>query len=87
MQGQVVLVIGLGRIEALERLGLRDDRRREGARLVELRDIALRDTLACVSFSGNTRRAVLRAAIRPLPVQLRRILNHGEDTPAATGRR
>src|ERR1700682_1569480 len=45
---------------------------------VELRDIGLSNLLLLVG-SGEDRRAILRAAVRALPVQLRRVVRHREE--------
>ena len=79
-------MIVLGRVKGLERLERGDDRSRKQLRLVEFGDVALRDLLLLV-VGDEDRRAVLRALVRPLVVQLGRIVGDGEDRPAATGRR
>jgi len=62
---QEVLVIALGRIEALERVDAGDDRAGEGAGLAELGDIGLGDPpLLVIGIEDGG--AVLRALIRPL---------------------
>src|SRR6185295_9665705 len=73
---QVVLVIALRVIETLELVDACDDRFAEQAGLVELRDVGGRDLFLPV-VRIEDRRTILRAGIRPLPVELRRVVDHG----------
>jgi hypothetical protein len=59
---QVVLMIGLRRIEALERFDARDDRLAEGMLRAELGDIGARDVLLSRARIEDFR-AIARAAI------------------------
>jgi len=63
MQCGVVLVIGLSRIERLQRHDLGHDGAREHFRCVELRDVSLCNPLLLVVAVEN-RRAILRAIVR-----------------------
>ena len=75
---QVILVIGLGREERrLHRAGLGDDRLLEHVGGVELRDVVLRGLRLRFGLRENLR-AILRAAVRPLAVELRRVVRHRE---------
>src|SRR5262249_60947808 len=56
---------------------LRHDRPLVDARLVELRDVVLRDLLLRFALRENLR-AILRAGVGPLAVELRRIVRDGE---------
>src|SRR6202022_3771556 len=67
VQRQVVLVIGLGRIESFQRPDLGHDRLLVDLCGVELRDIGLGDFLLLVA-GGEDRRAILRARVRTLAV-------------------
>ena len=71
-------MIGLRRKEPLQRADLGHDRLLVDFGGVELGDIGLRDLLLLV-VGGEDRRAVLRAAVRPLPVQLRRVVHDREE--------
>src|SRR5208337_2837626 len=77
MQRRIVLVISLRRIERLEGNHLRHDRARKSLGLVELSNVGLRDALLVGAVVKN-RRAILRALVRSLAVQLRGIVRHGE---------
>jgi hypothetical protein len=72
VQRQVILMIGLGRVENLVRFDFGDDGAGEDVSLVELGDIGLRDAGL---FAGlrEDRRAVLRPDIRPLAVEFGRV--------------
>src|SRR5438067_10803656 len=74
---QVVLVIVLGRIEGLVQLDTGNDRRLEDGRLPELVDVGLRDP-GLLGAGRKDRRAVLRAYVRALAIELGRIVGHGE---------
>jgi len=86
MLRQIVLVIAFGRIEALVVFDLRDDLAAIHMRLVELRDIRIGDlALRCVRREYG--RAILRAVIGALIVQLRRIVrDRKEDLQQLAGR-
>ena len=70
-------MIVLGAIEGLARLDRGDDRRAERVGRIELRDIGLRHPRLFV-VHGEDRRAVLRALVRALPVELGRIMRDRE---------
>ena len=72
-----VLMIGLGRIELPRRLDLGDNSRIEDLCTIELFDIGLGD-ISLRLTGREDRRTVLRPGIRPLIVQLRRIMRHRE---------
>ena len=93
VQLEEVLVVGLGRIERLQRHDRRHDRPREDLRVSQLLDVRRRDLLLLV-VDVEDRRAILRAVVRPLPIQLRRVVRDGEEDlqqlavgDPATGRR
>ena len=77
VQRQVVLMVVLRRIERPPRLDGGDDLPVEHPRLAELVDVGLRH-LRLRRILRKDRRAILRARVRPLPVQLRRIVRHRE---------
>ena len=71
-------MIGLRRIEGLERSHVGDDPFREDSQRVQLRDVRRGDAfllLVSVKNGGTVRRADVGA----LPVELGRIVNHGEE--------
>jgi hypothetical protein len=76
--GQEVLVVALSRIEGLAALDLRDDGAVEDMRLVELRDVGLRD-LGLLRARGEDGRAVLGAGIGALTVELSGIVRDREE--------
>jgi len=78
MQGRIILVIGLCRIEAFERNDLRYDWAGKYLRLIELRDVGLRDSLLFI-IRIKDRRSVLRTFIGALTVQLRGIVRNREE--------
>ncbi|KAG0936197.1 hypothetical protein G6F31_015784 [Rhizopus arrhizus] len=74
----VVLVIALGRVEALAAAQLGDDRCAVAAGLAELGDVgAAGGVLARVG--AEDRRPVLAAVVRPLAVELGRVVHHREE--------
>lgn len=73
-----VLVLVLGRIEGAVGLDLRDDRGREGARLVELGDVGLGDP-RLFGARREDRRAIVRADVRALAVELGRVVDDREE--------
>src|SRR5271170_7196399 len=74
---QKILMIGLGRIEGPAGLDGGDDRGVERMRLVELGDIGLGD-LCLLRAGREDRRAILRAGVRPLAVELGRVMRDRE---------
>src|SRR6266403_4383119 len=78
VQRQVVLMIGLRRIKRFQRADLGHDRLLVDLGGVELGDIGLRNLLLFVA-GGKDRRAILRAGVRALAVQLRRVVHDGEE--------
>ena len=72
-----VLMIGFGRKEA-ERLKRCDDRLLPIRRLIQLRDIGAR-RISLRSIGGEDGRAILRASVWPLAVQLRWIMRHRKE--------
>src|ERR1700740_808988 len=78
MQGRIILVIGLGRIETFERNDLGYDRAGKYLRLIELRDVGLRDPLLFI-IRIKDRRSVLSTFIGALTVQLRGIVRNREE--------
>ena len=80
MERQVILVISLGGIERREGTDLGDDRVRINLGLTELLDVRLRHALLVV-VGEKDRRAILRAVIRPLAVQLRRVMRDRKEDP------
>src|SRR6266480_70257 len=77
---EIVLVILLRGIEALERRHLGDDGTGEDAGLVQLLDVGLRRLLFTLA-GVEDRLTVLAPHIRTLAVQLGRIVRHGEEHP------
>src|SRR5882672_5898425 len=77
VQRQVVLVIVLRRIERLQRADLGHDRLLVDLGGVELGDIGLRHLLLLV-IGGEDRRAILRAGVGALAVQLGRVVHDRE---------
>src|SRR5258708_14706517 len=75
VQRQVVLMIGLRRIKRFQRADLGHDRLLVDLGGVELADLGLRDLLLFVA-GGKDGRAILRARVRALTVQLGRIVRH-----------
>jgi hypothetical protein len=73
-----VLVVGLGREEGLVHLDFGDDGGVKDAGLVELADIGLGGIGLC-GAGREDRRPVLRADIRPLAVQLGRVVRDREE--------
>ena len=71
-------MVRLGRIEALERNYLGDDRLWEGLRVIELSDVVVGD-LFLRRIRKENRRTILRPLIGPLPVELRRIVRCVEE--------
>src|SRR5580658_2952198 len=74
----VVLVIGLGCVEGVQRNDLRHDRSTKRSCLFKLGDVGLRDVLLFVIGVEN-HRAILAAGIRPLAIELRGVVSHGEE--------
>ena len=75
MKRSIILVIGFGAVECLQPLHPGDDRARERMRLVELRDIGLGEALLAIA-GGENLGSILCPLVRPLPVQLGRIMRH-----------
>src|SRR5579872_2900234 len=76
LQGKI-LVIVFAPVESLQRRNLRNDAIREDLGRVELRDVCRGDALLFlidIKDSGTVR----RADVRPLAIQLRRIVSHGK---------
>src|SRR5262249_23364619 len=79
MLERVILVIGLGREErGLHRAGLGHDRAPERLRRIELRDVVLRDLRLRLALRENLR-PILRAGVRALAVELRRVVRHRKE--------
>src|SRR5665213_290731 len=78
MERLVVLVIALGVVEILRRLHLGDDLARIRLGLRELIDVRLRRVLLRIARIPE-HRAILRAVIRALVIELGRIGGHGEE--------
>src|ERR1700676_301207 len=72
---QKILVVGLGRIEALQRIDTRDDPVAEHVGLIQLGNIRQRSLLLGL-VSEEDLRAILRAGVRTLPIQLGGIVRH-----------
>src|SRR5690606_11090183 len=77
MPRQVILVVVLRRIKALQRLYCRGQRAGIGAGAVELRDVGFRD-LALRRVDREDGRAVLRSHVGALAVALGRVVDHRE---------
>src|SRR5439155_6829246 len=73
----VILVIGLGFEEGLERHHLGDDRPVEDSSLVQLADVSVGHSLLLI-IEIEDRRAVLPAAVGSLTVELRRVMRDRE---------
>ena len=90
MAVQIVLMVGLRIVEPLQRHDLGDDGAPEHARCLELGDVAVGHALL-VGVGIEDGRTVLRAGIRPLPVQFRRVMRDGkehlQELPVADARR
>ena len=80
MECSIVLVIGLGCIESLQRNYLGHDGALEDLGFFELCDIRLGDPLLLVAAIENGR-TILGAFVRTLPVQLRGVVGHREEDP------
>ncbi len=78
MQRCIVLVISLRRIERLQRHYLGHDRAGKRFGLVELRNVRLGNALLII-VAVEDGRAILRAFVRTLTIQLRRIKGYGEE--------
>src|SRR5581483_9991093 len=79
MPDRVILVIGLGREERrIHRAGPGDDRALPRLRRIELRDVVPRDLRLRLALRENLR-AVLRARVRSLAVELRRVVRDREE--------
>src|SRR5258705_6368929 len=78
VQRQVILMIGLRRIERFQRPDLGHDRLPEDLGGIELRDIGLRNLLLLVT-GGEDRRAILCAGVRSLAVELGRIVRDRKE--------
>src|SRR5204863_8446379 len=75
---RVVLVVALSTVEALQGRNLSNDATLKHFRIVQLRDISIRNPLLIVTEIKD-RRAIRRAYIWPLPVELRGIVGHGKE--------
>lgn len=71
-------MVVLGAIEALERRDLSDDRTGEDVRGIELRNIRVGDALLVV-VDKKDGGAIRGSNVRPLAVELRRIMRHREE--------
>src|SRR5271170_2315341 len=71
-------MVVLGAIECFEWLNFRYDRAGKRFGLGELVHIGLRDPLLVGGFVKD-RRPILGTLVRTLPVQLRRVVRHGEE--------
>ena len=78
MQRQVILMVGLRRKKNLQRSDLGHDRLAVDLGGVELGDIGVCDLLLLVG-RGEDRRAILRAGVRSLAVQLGRVVRDREE--------
>src|SRR5215472_9000860 len=78
MKCHVVLMAGLGFEETRKRRDLGHDRIWKYFRIVELLDIRLGHTLLVVALEED-HRAVLRAFVRSLAIELGRIMRHGKE--------
>src|SRR4051794_3206360 len=78
MVSQIVLVVGLGFMESVERRELSGQDSGKRLRLIKLIDVRVRDALLLISRIEN-RRTILRAGVRPLPIYLGRIVGHGKE--------
>src|SRR5580704_16601547 len=75
---RVILMISLGRVKGLEWHYLRHDWPRENFGLIELSNVGFGNLLLFVATAKN-HGEILRAAVRPLPVELRRVVRHGKE--------
>ena len=74
----VILMIGLGFIESIERNNLGDNWLLEDFGFVDLSDVGFGNAL--LPFVGvKDSRAVMRADVGSLPIEFRRIMSHGEE--------
>ena len=78
MKAGVILVIGFGGIEGLERDNLGDDSAGEDFGLIELGDVGLGDSFLLV-VGVEDRGAILRAGIGALPIEFGGIVSDGEE--------
>ena len=77
MQRGIVLMVGLGRIDAFERSNAGGNRALEDMGAVELRNIGPSD-LALGVIDREDRRPVLRTRVWPLPIELGRVIGYRE---------
>src|SRR3954451_2018890 len=75
---RVVLVVVLSTVEALQGRNLSNDATLKHFRTIQLRDISIRNPLLIITDIKD-RRAIRRAYIWPLPVELRGIVGHGKE--------
>src|SRR5262250_1277416 len=78
MLSGIVLMVSLSSIERLQRGDLGDDGSRKDLRLLQLRNVRLGNPLLLIVSIENDG-SVLSAFIRPLTIQLCRIMGHGEE--------
>jgi hypothetical protein len=76
----IVLMVGLGRIESLQRDYLSHDRARKNFGFFELRNVGFRNSFLFV-VGVEDDRAILAALIRTLAIELRWIVRHREEHP------
>src|SRR4051812_45140383 len=74
---RVILMIVLSSVEALQLCNLSNDPPRKHFRIVQLRDIGIRNPLLVTDIED--RRAIRRAYVWSLPVELRGIVGHGKE--------
>lgn len=74
----VILMIGLGFVERIERNNLGDNWLLEDFGFVDLSDVGFGNALL-LFVSVKDSRAVMRADVGALPIEFRRIMSHGEE--------
>ena len=78
VQGQVILVVVLGREEARVSVGARDDRSVEDLRFVDLGDVGVGDIFLNVVLRED-RGSILFTDVGALAVELGRVVDDGEE--------
>jgi hypothetical protein len=78
MVQRVILVVVLSTVETLQRHNLSDDPTLKHFLIVELRDISIRNPFLIITDIED-RRAIRRAYVWSLPVELRGIVGHGKE--------
>ena len=78
MKSGVILMIGLGCVKLFQGHDLSHDRPGKQPLMFNLGDVRFRDAFLFV-IAVKDHRAILRAGVRPLTIELRGVVNHGEE--------